>query len=329
MRRVATIVLVVSTCVALLASIVGVWANRTLLDSDRFSDSVERTLDEPVVVNALAARVARELDAVIVRSGLVGRLLPADIPARDDGLVGVLERPARAFLASERGQSFLVEAVRRTHAAAVRVLESQPPEPGVVIVEDGRVSLNLAPVVADVLRELQERGLLSPAITVPALDESASPTEQIANLSQALGVELGPGFGQLVVYERRAGSGTSIVANAQRGLELFHGALRITMLVTAGLVTATLLVARNRRRALVWLALGTTASGVLAHLGIERVTDAVPRTVSEPDARAAVGVVVEQVLGSLDRAVIVTATVAALTAGALVVGRLLLHRTPE
>ena len=60
--------------------------------------------------------------------------------------------------------------------------------------------LNLVPAVNAVLGRVQERGLLTDK-NLPELNDSQSPQEQIEPLSDAIGRDLKPTFGQFTVYQ--------------------------------------------------------------------------------------------------------------------------------
>src|SRR5687767_3546050 len=64
-RSVAAPVLVVLTCICLVAATVGVWAKRNFLDTDRFVTRVGPLIEEPAVQDAIAARISDQVFALV------------------------------------------------------------------------------------------------------------------------------------------------------------------------------------------------------------------------------------------------------------------------
>src|SRR5215217_6234290 len=65
LRSLAAPVLAVLACVCLVAATIGVWANRNLLDTDRFVTRVGPLIEEPEVQDAVAARITEQVVALV------------------------------------------------------------------------------------------------------------------------------------------------------------------------------------------------------------------------------------------------------------------------
>ena len=172
--------------------------------------------------------------------------LQALIPVIRGALRGFVEEQVDSFLASDTGQQIMVRAVSRSHRAAMRVLAGEAPGNGVNI-ENGAVVLNLVPAVNAVLGRVQERGLLTDK-NLPELDESQTPQEQISQLSDALGLDLKPTFGQVTVYQSdKIADAETYVSLAQKIAKQIKRLVVLLVLVAALLIAVTIVVAYDRR----------------------------------------------------------------------------------
>lgn len=320
-RPVLVSALAVVGCVGLIASVVAVAAERTVLETDRFAGVVERSLDEPAVTGAIAGVLADQVTSAVTESGALARVVPDELQA----LVPVLERALRGFvfeeaealLASERGRELIVGVVRLAHGAALRVVDGEEPDAeGLVVVDDGRVALNLVPLVAAILRAAERAGLVEAAGPIPELDLTQPVPEQIERLGASLGTELEPTFGQLTVFERRAEGATNPVGLAQRLLELLRSALALLVMASLLLLVAAFVLSGNRSRTARWALGGLATGGLLAFLAVRRVVEALPGTVQDPTAKEAVSVLSAEALAGVLGALVWLTVLAAVGVGA-------------
>ncbi len=120
-------VLVVITTLALFASILAIWSYRQVLNTDVFVDRVDSILDDADVQAGLSNYVTNEVMEVLNAEQLASEYLP---PIAQP-LVGPLTAAIRGFvqdktselLATDTFQDFISGAVRRTHNAAIELLE--------------------------------------------------------------------------------------------------------------------------------------------------------------------------------------------------------------
>ena len=150
-RKIATIALVVITSLFVLVSSVAVWGKRTLFDTDRFTAVVASVVSDPAVTNALATRLTDSVFDAVQDSGVIADNMPAAAAAAPAGAaagrcVGSWASRSRSSWSPTPGQQIMVRAVRRTHAAAMRVLDGEKPG-NAVNIENGAVMLNLVPAV--------------------------------------------------------------------------------------------------------------------------------------------------------------------------------------
>lgn len=324
LRGVITGVLVVLTSVSLLASTISIWVSSTLLDTDSFTELVDESLQEPAATEAISAFVTRQLTDALVESEVVDRAIPdalgAATPLVEAALSGVIEDQTRRLVSSDAGRALVVETVRSAHRAAVAVIEAEPPPEGsLVVIDDETVSLNLLPVVARVVERLRELGVLADDVDVSDVGAAGDRRAQLNVFDRELDIELDDDFAQFVVYERRADDALSVVGAAQRAIETMHRVQVLQLISTFLLGLLTLATARNRRRVGISLGLGVFTAFVLAALVVRRVSEAVPRLLTDPVAREAVRSVIERTTQDLDAAIVQVITLSALVVIASVV----------
>lgn len=330
-RGLAAGVLAVLTCLCLLVSILALWAGRTVLDTDRFTAAVDTSLSHPAVQDALAEWVSAQVEEVIADSDVAAQIVPDDLeilsPLLERALTRFATEEVDRVVRSQRVHDLVVDGVRRAHTVVLRVIEGERPEGGLVVVEDGKVNLNLLPVVGLALDRAEQLEVLS-GRDLPDLTRDMTVEEQNEALSEALGTDLREDFGQLTIYERDAASDTSVVGAAQRALSLFRWAQALLVVATVLLAVATIVLAVDRRRMGAWLAFGAFAVALLVRVVVRRVSDAAPEVIVDADAREAARVVIDNIVVNLDRTVTILAGLA-LVLLAVLVGLGWLHSRPE
>jgi hypothetical protein len=303
-RSIAAGILGVLAVFLLLLSAIAVWARATLFDSDKVAALAGDALAEPEVTAALADRVTQELFSAVDVDAFVSDVLPDSLtrlaPTIAGGLQAAVDRGLTEAFENPEVQEVIINLVRRAHAAAMRLLEGDGLVDGITVV-DGAVTLNLLPLLDRGLTRLQSFGLLSD-VELPTLTADGDPQQQVAELESALGRDLPDDFGQLVIYQsdRLADAGAS-VENAQRTLVLVKRGLVVLLVATVALLALTIIIARNRWRAVLLLGLGTVAAIVIARTGVRRVRDDAPELVKRPGARAALGAVLDGAASGLLR----------------------------
>lgn len=333
--------LVVLASLGMLASTLGLWARRVVLDTGTFTDTVTQTLYQREVGQAISSYLADQALAVADSVLRLAETLPLPDPtlAREAKAYvgealsrrGAVAQAVYDVLATQRFEDLLVEAVDVTHRAFLRVLHG-----GVIADTDGvleaggdTVRLNLLSVLGLVLQEMQNRALIPAAVPLPRLT-SGDPQAQIAALEAFSGVDLPPGFGQLTVYQGDTLSRTdTAVARARDLIGLFQRAVSLIVAVTVFLAAAAVVASPNRLRTVGWLGLGLFLVMVIADVAIDVGRHRVPGVIANAEARVAARVMVVRFSRSLLELTRVLAFVGAGTAGAaLLVGRLARRRAP-
>ena len=174
----------------------------------------------------------------------------------------------------------------------MQLLEGDGLVDGITVV-DGEVTVNMLPLIARGLTRLQGLGLFSD-LEVPELTADGNPADQIAALEAATGRDLRDDFGQLVVYRSDTlADRQASLQNAQRTFAFAKRAVWVLVALTIVLVASTIVVARNRWRAVLLLGLGGIVAMVFVRSAARRVVDDAPDLAARPGGRAAISAIVE------------------------------------
>ena len=250
-RWAVSIALVVLASLLVVVSVVARYVRSELLDTDRYVETVSPLASEPAVQDAVATQVTREivtrLDAEAVAEDALSRLTELGAPEVITGLAVPLADQVESFvrdhveqfLRSDEFATLWDDANRRAHTAVVGVLTGETR--GAVSVEGGAVTVDVGEVVSRVKDRLVDRGL-DLASNIPDVESSFT----------------------LVESEQ--------LENAQRWVRILDRAATLLPFVVIAVAAVAILVAPNRRRALVAVALGAALSMVLlaAAMGLVR-----------------------------------------------------------
>lgn len=244
-RRVRGLVAVLLALLAIVcaaASVVAVWGRDQVLDTDRYLETVAPLADDPVIQAEVAGEVS---DAITSR--LAGRLTP-EIEAQ------VVAATYDVVHSSDFARLW-VAANRIGHAELVRLLTGEEP-PGVVV-EAGRIQLDLSALVGEVRGRLAAAGL--------AIVASMPPITLVVDVADADGLTA-----------------------ARDAVDLLDTIAWWLPVVALGLLVAAALVATRRRRTaartLVVIAWAMVLLRAVIALGKRLAVDEVPADVVSPKA---------------------------------------------
>jgi len=294
-RRVLAGIALVLACLTILLTTVAVWVHQVAFNTDRFTALVSTVVDEPAVIDPLAQAITTQvIDELDVQGRLEARLPDAVKPlagsltlAFSDGL----ERRLQVALADSRIQAALVRTISFAHARVMDLLRGDKPES--VSVVDGYVVVDVAPVVAAALAELQSNGLIPADIQLPDLSNPELPGVLAGRLESALGVTLPDDFGTI-----RLMPADRILA-ARSVVRIFD--LLVIMMIVLSLILVALAIwlARDRRRMVVYLAIGTIIVFLLARLTTNAITSALVSGVADEGLAGAVRTVLDATIADL------------------------------
>ncbi|HWK28171.1 MAG TPA: hypothetical protein VNS09_16515 [Solirubrobacter sp.] len=245
-RRGSKVLLLVLGCGLAALSVVAIWLRVTLLDTDRYVQTVTPIAAEPAVQKA----VADKLDAAIQKNINFQPLIREALPDRADVLAPALERGLQSFIrsriddftASDRFQQLWVEANRRAHTRLVELLTGG--RSGRLALDQDTVYLDLSPAVDRVKAALQERGLYRLAAAIPpTVDGRIELVQSHALVSAQRGIRLLKALSWLLPILALLCLAGSIWLSRPRLRGVLHAAIGIALAML--LVVAALAVARS------------------------------------------------------------------------------------
>lgn len=293
---------------ALLAplSVVAVWANSQVSDTERYVQTVAPLASDPAVQAAVTTNITNVVFQYLDVQGLTqqavdaikssGRLPPA-AASRLDGLVGPITDGVRNFTQSQvsnvvQSQAFAdawVAANRTAHTSLVNALTGD--NSGPVVVQGDTVSVQLATLITTVKQQLVSRGF-SLAERIPAVNA------------------------QFTIFQ------SADIPKIQRGYKLLNTLGYWLPFIVLGLgVIGIYLVPHHRRAAIVAglaLAGGMLLVAILLALVRHRYLNAVPAAQLPPDAAAVLFDTIVRFLRETLRAIALIGV--ALAAGAFLTG---------
>ncbi|MFK0237780.1 hypothetical protein [Streptomyces vinaceus] len=246
----STVLIFVASVLALLA-VVAVWANSIIRDTDRYVATVAPLASNPDIQQAVTNRVTTAvLDQIDVDS-LVKELSDAaserGVPPKVGTLIGKLDGPitngikqlvsttVMKVVSSQAFETVWTDANRRAHAAVDKALTGS--SDSVVEVKDNQVSIDVAPIVAQVKEKLVDSGLAA--------------ASKIPDVHTDFVVMQGQDVGKVKTYLRVlqiVGTWLPVIA---------------VLVAAAGVFTAY-----HRRRALIGTAIGVFLAMLLLGLGL-------------------------------------------------------------
>jgi hypothetical protein len=259
MRGFVAAVLIALTAFALVFSVVGVWAARTALNTDRWVATVAPLPQNPQVAAAVADYATNQVFQAINVEQRLRTVLPQQAAFIAGPVAGQVRDAVRKtvnnVLQSDRFQPIWVEVNRRAHQRAVAILNGSS---DVVVARQNRVDIDLLPLINQVLRQLSAQlpTLFGKQISLPDLSSGALPDNLRARVEDALGVTLPANFAQFTFYDSgKLWAAQQAVATGKRDLVIF-------LVGTVVLLLAALAVSPRRRRTLLQLGLWLVVAAV-------------------------------------------------------------------
>lgn len=319
-RRVLSGIFVVLTSLCVVATTVGVWTQRTLADTDRYVALVGPLVESPAVVDAMTIRLTDEIFRALDVDERVRAALESipNLPSAAVFLAGpitsgarnIIQDQVRSFLTSDAFVNLWSEMNRALHEKLKALLNEDYEELPNVEINGGEVRLNLVSVAAEILRRIAQSGIDALGIdaTIPTIPPGLDSSAAIQQLGSALGVSLPADFGQVTIMTvDQLDEYQTTVRTAKR----LVGALFVLSLV---LIAATILIAPDRRRTLIWLGVGITVALFLGGVLLRRVRGSLIDSITTSGAKGVARDAFAQVGASLRRIGLLVLAVAVLAA---------------
>jgi len=203
-RQIVAAILVFIAALGVTLSVVGVWAGRTTLNTDRWVATVTPLDKDP----AVRAAVSTYMTDQVFKTLNVDQRVQEALPPRAAFLASPLSGQVRGFvkdsvnkvLASEQFAQLWPEINRVAHTQVMAILNN---DSKVVRSSGDTVTLNLLPVVNQVLVGLEKQvpTLFGKSVNLPTLTNGEIPAGLQTKVEDALGVKLPANFAAIPIYQ--------------------------------------------------------------------------------------------------------------------------------
>ena len=268
-------VLIVIGCILAPISVIGIWTANQVSDTNRYVENVSPLIHEPAIQAALTNKISAQIDAhlpiqtltnqaadTLTSKGFtrVGTLLHSFSGSLASAVQGFIHTQVAKIVKSQQVANLWVQLNRRVHAQLVNALSGQHSANAAITTSNGKVVLNLGPVIDLVKAKLAAKGL-SIVSAIPAINP------------------------QFALFNDK------YLVQAQSGYRLLNDLKIVLPIVTLLLLGAGIYLARGHRRATVGAGLGLAASmlvlGIALAIARGIYLNSVPSTVLPSDAAAA------------------------------------------
>lgn len=277
----------VLACLAIVVTSMAIWVHQVALDTDRFTEIVRPIVTDPAVTDPIAARVSEQVVTALDVQSRVAALLPGASSALAAPITAAaqeaVERRLQGVLTNPEVQAGLVRTLSVTHERLVAFLRG---DTTALTVADGYLYLDVWPIIGAALTHLQSMGLIPANVQLPDLSSGGPPAALAEQLQTRLGITLPPDFGTIRLTEAQR------LATAQTIVQAFDALVVILIGLSVLLVVLTIWLARNRRRMIVYLALGVVIALVVARFALRGLSSLVAGQVADADLGGAITTVV-------------------------------------
>lgn len=203
LRQIVAALLVAVAALGLTMSVIGVWAGRTTLNTDRWVATVAPLDQDPAVRAAVSTYMTAQIFTTLNVEQRVREALPpraAFLASPMSGQVrGFVQDSVNKVLASPQFARLWPEINRVAHQQIMAILENNS---NVVRNSGDTVTLNLLPVVNEVLGSLEQQAptLFGKSLSLPTLTNGEIPAGLKTRIESALGVTLPANFAEIPIY---------------------------------------------------------------------------------------------------------------------------------
>lgn len=295
LRRILAALLVVVAALGAGLSVVGVWAGRTALDTDRWVSAVGPLPEQPEVRAAVAEQLSSQLFEVLDVETKVREALPPEAAFLSAPLTTqsreLIRSSVEDVMATPEFSRLWLEANRIAHERLVAIIEGRSE---VVTMADGTVTLNLLPVVNNVIVALETRlpSLVGRDIDLPEVQSGQVPEDLRTRIEQALDVTLPADFARITIYQ------ADELAALQDGVELAKRGLAALVLLTLALAAAAIWISPDRRRTALqlglWLVITILVLRALIRAVVAQLLEGIPAGTERAGVETALQVVFSQ-----------------------------------
>jgi hypothetical protein len=298
LRRIFAVVFVVIAVLAASAMTPGVWARRTIYNTDRWVATVGPLASDPAVQEALARQLTVSVFSVLDIQTKVEAAI-SDRAPRLEFIAGPITTSLQGFVQDQVQKIMASDQFRQVWVGANTVLQQQlvavlNGNSEVLTVQGNQVVFNYLPLVNDALAQLSGTlsAILNRTITLPTITPDMVPSQAIATLGTALGVTLPPTFGSVTLFQ------SDQLTSIQDAVSAFNKLLLLAVVLFVVGVALALILSTNRRRTLLQLLTALIVVVVLERrFAIAEANNVV--SMVRPENQAAVQAIIGAFLSSL------------------------------
>jgi hypothetical protein len=298
LRRIFAVVFVVIAVVCASVATPGLWARRTVYDTNRWVAVVGPLASDPAVQQALATNLTTSVFTALDVQSKVESALAEAAPKLEfiagpitNGVQGFVQDQVQKILGTEQFQQFWDDTITRLHPQVIAVLNGTSE----ILQQQGdQVVFNYLPLLNDALGQMSQTlsGILGRQITLPTITADTVPSQAIASLESALGVDLPDSFGSVVLFEG------DTLQTIQTAASTFDKTLILALVLFVVSIVLALVLSTNRRRTVLELVTALIVVIVLERrFAIAEANHVV--TMMKPENQAAGAAIVNAFLGSL------------------------------
>jgi hypothetical protein len=298
LRKVFAVVFVVLAVIAASAATPGLWARRTVYNTDRWVAVVGPLASDPAIQQALATKLTTSVFTALDVQSRVESALSDAAPKLTfiagpitNGVEGFVQDQVQKIFASPQFQQFWTDTITRLHPQVIAVLNGSSE---IVQVQGNQVVFNYLPLVNQALSQMSQTlsGIIGHQITLPTITPDTVPSQAIAALDTALGVQLPETFGSVVLFQADS------LETIQNAASIFDKTLIIALVLFLVSVVLALVLSTNRRRTLLELVTALIVVVVLERrFAISEANHVIG--MMQPDNQAAGAAIVNAFLSSL------------------------------
>ncbi|MFB4300887.1 hypothetical protein [Actinomadura sp. NTSP31] len=295
-RQAIATVLVALAAIGAVVSVVGVWGARTTLNTDRWVATVGPLPEHPEVNAAMATYLTDQVFRELNVQQRISQALPPKAGflagPTTDAVQSYVRDTIQKFMATAQFRALWDDADRQAHATIVAILEKRSET---VSVSGGTVTLNLLPIVNNILVALESRlpTMFGKRLDLPALTSGEVPPGLRQRVETALGVALPADFAQIKLYNR------DTLGELQQAVLVFKRSVALLITGTLLLLATALAIAPHRRRTLLQFGVGLALSVVVLSAVLRAVRDQLLAHVPEGLYRQAASVAMHEVFTTL------------------------------
>lgn len=312
-------VLVLLTCLSVVATGIAWWAHYTTLNTNGYMRIVGPIGKDPVAIKSLSDYVSSQ---VVTATDLQARAAGV-LPDRAKFLAGPLTAQVEQFiqkqvyklLSTEQAYKAWLKINEVAHDKIVGLLRG---DNTYTYVAGSDVKLNVLPLVSQALVWLEGKlpGALQGRVAIPVIDPQTPPEEAIQQVSTWAGKPLPADFGQITLLK------SDSLGAAQTVIRVFDAMMWVLPVIVVVLAALTIWLSHRRRTTIIVLGIGVVVALVITHVVVKRATEYLVDNLNAGTAKTLVQDVITSSLGPLTTLTIWVCVVGAIVAvAAWIVGR--------